>query len=164
VVLLVYLTVHFFAVSVYSYPYPANKGSKLRFYVFPYMYPYFHQSWSLFVPVPKENFNIYVKYDGKDWEDFFYKVYSSNQNYRFGGDEALMLALSNSLRYYVSSVSETSAIEKDDDSNINFVVLKKIIYNYYKEKKGELPGNMEIIIRTKRINSEIDYSHYYKLN
>ena len=159
-----YLTVHFFSVIVYSYPYPANDGSKLRFYVFPYVYPYFHQSWSLFVPVPKENFNVYVKHDEQDWEDLFSKVYSSHQSNRLGGHEALMLALSNSLRYYASSVSETSGLEKDDDSNINFIVLKKIIASYYMVKNGEAPKNIQVIIRIKNINNRLDYSHYYKLN
>ena len=132
--------------------------------MFPYVYPYFHQSWTLFVPVPKENFNVYVKQDDQDWEDLFYNIYSANQNNRFGGNEELMLALSNSLRYYASSVSGTSGIEKDNNSNINFVVLKKIIRNYYTNKFGKTPNNLEIIIRTKDVNNGSDHSHYYKLN
>lgn len=128
------------------------------------MYPYFHQSWSLFVPVPKENFNVYVKYEGGEWEDLFYKVYSYNQNNRFGGNEPIMLAFSNSLRYYASSVSETSSIEKDDDSNVNFVVLKKMITNYYKWKSNGSAKNFKVMIRIRNINGSLDYSHFYTLN
>jgi hypothetical protein len=128
------------------------------------VYPYFHQSWTLFVPVPKENFNVYVKHAGQDWEDLFYEIYSKHQNNRLAGQEELMLALSNSLRYYASSVSDVSSIEKDDDSNINFMVLKKIIVNYYTLRSGNKPKDMEIIIRTKDISGRPDYSHYYKLS
>jgi hypothetical protein len=145
------------------YAYPANEGSKFKFYVFPYVYPYFHQSWTLFAPVPKENFNVYVKHDGGEWEDLFYKLYSSNQNNRFGGNEALMLAFSNSLRYYASSVSELSSKEDDDDTNVNFVVLKKMIVNYYRSGKNPEVKNLEVIIRIRNINGRSDYSHYYKL-
>jgi hypothetical protein len=128
------------------------------------VYPYFHQSWTLFVPVPKENFNVYVKQNGQNWEDLFYAIYSKHQNNRLAGQEELMLALSNSLRYYASSVSDVSSIEKDDDSNINFMVLKKIIVNYYTLRSGNKPKDMEIIIRTKDISGRPDYSHYYKLS
>jgi hypothetical protein len=152
------------SVIAYAYPYPANEGSKLRYYVFPYIYPYFHQSWTLFVPVPKENFNVYVKQDGQEWEDLFYNVYSAHQNNRLGGNEALMLALSNSLRYYASSVKGISGIEKDDDTNVNFTVLRKIVKNYYTLKFEKAPENLKIIIRIKDINKETDHSHYYKIS
>lgn len=126
------------------------------------MYPYFHQSWSLFVPVPKENFNVYVKHDNKDWEDVFQTVISKHHTNRLAGNENLMLALSSSLRYYVSSVNSQNSILNDDDSNINFVVLKKIIKQYYTIKENAPPSNMQIIIVTKNIYGAGNYAHYYR--
>lgn len=152
---------HFLAVLAYASPDVLT--GKFKNYVFPYMYPYFHQSWSLFVPVPKENFNVYVKHDDKDWEDVFQTVITKHHTNRLAGNENLMLAFSSSLRYYVSSVDSQNAILIDDGSNINFVVLKKIIKQYYTIKEKAVPVNMEVIIVTKNIYGEADYAHYYKI-
>lgn len=126
------------------------------------MYPYFHQSWSLFVPVPNENFNVYVKVKGEKWEDVFQNLVRKHQSNRFAGNEDLMLAFSNGLRYYASAVNETSAIMKDDGSNINFVVIKKLALDYYKIKSNQRVE--EIIIVTKCISGAPYYAHYYKIN
>ena len=158
----VYLTVHFLAVLAYASP-EALTG-KFKHYVFPYMYPYFHQSWSLFVPVPKENFNVYVKVNSGPWEDVFQNVVMKHQSNRIAGNENLMLAFSNSLRYYVSSVSDKNQVMVDDDANVNYVVLRNIITQYYRKKSGTEPRNMEIIIVTTNSNKAKQYAHYYKTN
>ena len=157
----VYLTAHFMAVLAYASP-DALTG-KLKHYVFPYMYPYFHQSWSLFVPVPKENFNVYVKIDSGKWEDVFQKIVQDHQTNRLVGNENIMIAFSNSLRYYVSSVSDKSMIMPDDGSNINFVVLKKIIKQYYHVKANTEIRNMDVIVITRSITAGKEYAHYYKI-
>ncbi len=126
------------------------------------MYPYFHQSWSLFAPVPKENFNVYVKAGTGKWEDVFQEIIRSHQTNRFAGNENTMLAFSNSLRYYISSVTDESAIMVNDESNINFEVLKRIIGQYYQLTRNSQPQSMDIIVVTKNTKSGKNYAHYYK--
>lgn len=155
-----YLTLHFSAVIFYASP--GDYFGKMKSYVFPYMYPYFHQSWSLFVPVPKENFNVYVKVHGEKWEDVFQNVVRKHQSNRLGGNEDLMLAFSNGLMYYALSASETNAIITDDASNVNFEVIKKLILQFYKIKSDKVVE--EIIIVCRNIKGTPYYAHYYKIN
>lgn len=142
-----------------------NPASKLSIYSYAYVYPYFHQSWNLFVPTPKQNFSILVKYKTgsktQNWIDIFYQLNSKHQNNRLAGNESLMLAFSNALRYFSSSVEETNGIIENKNSNINFVVLEKIISKYLSLKEKTELQNLEIIINIKSVNSSINHSHYY---
>ena len=156
----VYLIGHFFAVLAYAYP--ANEGSKLKNYVYPYIYPYFHQSWNMFVPVPKQNFNIYVKYDGNNWHDVFNEIVLAHQRNRLGGCENLSLSLSSAVRYYASSVKYENSIEVYKGGNVNYDVLKKIITQYLSQKERSAPKKLEIIIRVINSYGHKDHSHYYK--
>lgn len=157
-----YLAVHFTAIFLYALP--TNSENKFKYLVFPYVYPYFHQDWRMFAPIPKQNFNVYVKHDSKDWKDIFYTVNSAHQKNRLAGNEALLLALSNSLRYYASSVEEITKSESDDASNINFVVLRKIVRNYLALENGTDVKNVEIIIGIKDVERKVKHYHHYKLN
>lgn len=120
----------------------------------------------MFAPIPKQNFNVYIKYrtDKADvqWTDVFNTILSNHQKNRFAGNEALLLSFSNSLRYYASSVNEKSEIEKNDNSNINYIILKKIVVQYIGYKHGELPKQLEIIIGINDVERNIKHYHYYK--
>lgn len=160
-----YLCIHFGAVIAYSYPY--KNPAKLKYYVFPYIYPYFHQDWSMFAPIPTQNFSIYLRYElhgeRTDWHNVFYETLSNHQANRFGGNEAIQLAYSNALRFYSSSISEKSTIETDDHSNLYFFILKKIIVNKIRDEKGVVPEKVEVIIGINDKPKNFIHYHYYKL-
>lgn len=158
----VYLTVHFFAVLVYTFP--AKTESKLKFYVFPYVYPYFHQSWSMFAPIPKQNFSVYVRYNNYGWQDLFNNINRAHQKNRLAGNEAMLLTFSNALWYYAASAKEVNEVKTDDNANINYVMLKKVIRQYLVISNKQEIKNLEIIIRVKNSTNSLDYSHYYKIN
>jgi hypothetical protein len=90
-------------------------------------------------------------------------VNSAHQHNRMGGNEALLFSLSNGLRYYAASVEDKTTMEKDDGSNVNFLVLKKIIINYLTLKNKQVPKNLEVIIRIQDMGNASDHSHYYKI-
>lgn len=112
------------------------------------------------MPPPQQNFKLFVKYSPNEWEDLFDKINSVHQANRLGGKEALLLSLSNSLRYYVASVPPVSRIETDRE-NINFKILEKIIKGYYKNRRNS-SGQSEILIAIENINSNTIHFHYYK--
>ncbi len=157
-----YLAAHFTAIFLYTLP--TTSENKFKYLVFPYVYPYFHQDWRMFAPIPKQNFNVFVKCDNEEWEDLFYTINSVHQKNRLAGNEALLLALSNSLRYYASSVEEKTKTETDDQSNVNYVVLRKIITNYLIHKNGTAAKHVQIIIGIKDVERNIRHYHYYKLH
>lgn len=147
--------------AVLAYAYPVKEGSKLKNHVYPYVYPYFHQSWNMFVPIPKQNFNIYVKYDGSNWQDVFNEIVLKHQRNRLGGSENLSLSLSSAVRYYVSTVKNENTVEVYKGGNVNYDVLEKIIKQYLSQKNGGTPKKLEIIIRVKNSYGSKDHSHYY---
>lgn len=156
-----YLFLHFIAVLAYAFP--GNEEHKLKFYVFPYIYPYFHQSWSMFVPVPTQNFNVYVKIKGEEWKDIIYDINTKHQANRFGGNEATLLSLSSALRFYSSTIKEEqSKLVSDDNSNLNFEVVERIIRSYVMSENKNRPASMDIIIRVRYANTKVDFVHYYK--
>jgi hypothetical protein len=159
--LLAYLTVHFFAVIVYAFP--VKNENRLKAYVFPYIYPYFHQDWSMFVPVPKENYNVYIKYDSKEWSDLLFEINLAHQRNRLAGNEALLFSLANGMRYYAASIKEVSQREEDNSSNVNFLVLRKIITEYIRKKDPGECKNIQVILRIQDMGNHKDHSHYYKL-
>ncbi len=128
------------------------------------MYPFFHQRWALFVPIPKQNFNIYVKYDktNNQWKDVFYEINSAHQKNRWGGNESLLLAFSNALRYYASSVEEKNEFSNFNNSNINFVILKKIIINYLNHVEKTDIKQLQMVIGIREAGKNKSHFHYYK--
>lgn len=159
---MLFLTVHFTAVLVYADPTPANEGSKLKAFSYPYVYPYFHQSWSMFVPIPKQNFNIYIRDEEHGWEDIFGQTLNEHQCNRLGGNENLLLSLVAGVHYYASSVGATNFIATDDGSNPYLKVLEKVLTGYMTSKYGKRPVKMETIIRIHDLSSHKIYAHYYK--
>lgn len=122
----------------------------------------------MFTPVPKQNFNVYVKFKTNDkdadWEDLFYTLNSEHRANRFKGNEAVLLALSNSLRYYATTANETNLMLSVNETNVNYAVLKKIVINYLKHRHNEDINSLQLIIGVHDLERNFDYYHYYKLN
>jgi hypothetical protein len=115
----------------------------------------------MFVPVPKQNYNIYVKHEGSEWNDVLNEIVTKHQNARLGGYENISLALSSAIRYYASSVANENAVLKDDGQNVNLNVIRKIITQYLSLNTGSGPKNLKMIIRIKDVKGDKDHSHYY---
>lgn len=115
----------------------------------------------MFAPIPKQNYNIYVRHEGHDWYDVFNEVVMAHQNNRFGAYENISISLSSAIRYYASSVESANTYKKDDGSNVNLKVIEKILIKYISKKEGAAPKNLEVIIRIRDVNGSGDHSHYY---
>lgn len=115
----------------------------------------------MFVPIPKQNYNIYVKYDGSEWHDVFNEIVIEHQKGRLRGYENISLALSSAIRYYASSVVSENSIESNDGKNVNLNVIKKIILQYLVRKEERVPKDVKMIIRIKDVKGNKDHSHYY---
>lgn len=148
-------------VILYAFP-ERSKTGRSYFLSYAYIYPYFHQSWSLFVPPPRQNFNLYVRYKTKekrtDWSDLFAELNTRHQSNRFAG-EATLLAFSNALRYYATSAGAESRIFPDL-SDLNFSVLQRITEKYLIQKNKEPLHHLEMIVVIHDENGT--YAHYYR--
>lgn len=163
--MLFFLAIHFTAVLFYAIP--LNQKSKLYHYAFAYVYPYFHQNWTIFVPPPTENFNIYVNYKTKnahrDWRDIFFEINTSHQKNRLAGNEFKLLAFANALRYYAISAKPHSKLIKTNNTNVNYLVLEKTIKQYLTLKEKQNIYELKIILGIRPVSCDTcKYYHYYK--
>lgn len=152
------------AVTLYVWP-NKNPSSKLSVYSYAYVYPHFHQNWNLFVPTPKQNFSLCVKYKSdkgeQEWNDIFYELNSVHQSNRLAGNESVLLAFSNALRYFAGSVPDKSEIITDKNSNLNFLILEKMVRTYIEKKEKSKINDLKIIVNIRSISGNDPHSHYY---
>lgn len=118
------------------------------------------------MPTPKQNFAIYVKYKvnekQKDWMNIFYDLNSAHQTNRLSGHESLMLAFTNSLRYYASSVEEKDELISSEQNNINYVVLNKVITNYLNHYEHQKIEQLQMVVGISSADGKKTNFHYYK--
>jgi hypothetical protein len=158
--LLFYLTAHFTAIFIYAAP--NDTENKLKHYASLYIYPYYHQNWGMFVPVPKQNFRVFVRDERHDWRDVFSEVILAHQKNRFGGYENTFLSMSSALRYYAAGSEKTSFFKTDDGTNMNLRVLDQVLLGYWESLYSERSQNMEIIIMITNTDTGKSVAHYYK--
>ncbi len=163
-VLLGGLCCHFVLIFIYSSPIKF-RSEKIKFVSNYYTYPFFHQSWNLFVPAPKAEFHLYVRYYGKDkwysWQDVFQTQLNKRRNNPIKGAELKVLLFSTDMNYLSGSLSETSRVYEVEPMDVNFQILKhavkQYIVNYKCMKKAT---TFEIIFV--RIENKQKIIQYYK--
>jgi hypothetical protein len=158
--MLLYLTAHFTAVLIYAAP--NDNENKLKRCITLYIYPYYHQHWGMFVPVPKQNFRIFMKDDQHDWEDVFSEVLDVHQRCRLGGGENAFLSMGSAIRYYASSSEPANFLKSNNGSNMDLRVLNQVLVGYWQSKYKERPKHMQLIIMITDAQTGISYAHYYK--
>ena len=114
------------------------------------------------MPSEQENYKLFVRYrseDGKtEWRDLFSDLITKHQNNRFAGNEIIVQSLSNALKYYSARMERTSGI-MNDRSNVNFMVLEKIVKQYYFNKEDKNLEGLELLIIIENKNAVL--AQYY---
>lgn len=140
------LLIHFTFIMMYSVCTPL---SKLKTYSQLYVYPIFHQSWQVFVPPPKQNYQLFVRVKENEkwrqWTDVFSDIIQQHKKNPVKGNELLMLTFSNTLRY--SSAELT--VSKLYDGALNSTSLNSLyatIYKYIKNQQSAITA-IEFIVK-----------------
>ncbi|MDO9000303.1 MAG: hypothetical protein Q7W45_11105 [Bacteroidota bacterium] len=125
------LLVHFSSLFIYSKPIVANK-TKIDFYAQGYVYPYFHQNWNLFVPVPDSNYKLYCEFDdeGTQTIDVFSEINIQHQTNRLKGYEPLLVAFSNSIHYFEKNTALREQLNGPVENELSFKMLERVVKNY----------------------------------
>ncbi len=127
------LVFHFVFVIIYASPIKST-NLKLIGYSQKYVYPYFHQSWSLFVPTPKNKNYILIKTQNKsEWKILFPINLTSLSKANFIGSDAISLLFSNALIYELNVLPQKSTIYNLKPTNQEFEILNHEIYSYLKQ-------------------------------
>ncbi len=120
---------------------------KPNFYSTFYSYPFFHQNWSLFVPPPTSNYNLYVRYGNKpETIDVFKELLIKHQKNRLTGYEPILIALSNSIHYFEKEAEGQHFDGGKVDENEKFLIIEKIVKNYLRATVKLKIQNLKIIL------------------
>jgi len=126
---MVALCLHFAFVLHYTLSAGSPSTSLLDRYSSSYSYPYFHQSWKLFVPYPKTNYHIYARARTDKgwtaWTDLFEESVSAHQRNRLAGYELRVLTLSSATNYLGNFLTPDQCCYTVPPVNRNFLVFNK---------------------------------------
>lgn len=127
------LCCHFILIFIYTSPIKV-RSEKLKFISNYYTYPFFHQTWNLFVPAPQAKYHLYVRYYGKekwyDWQDVFQTQINKRSNNPVKGTEFKVLLFSTAMNYLSGSLKETHYVYELEPSDVNFKILKHAVKQY----------------------------------
>lgn len=155
---------HFSLVFVFAAPLNI-KSHKISYLSAFYCYPYFQQSWSLFVPAPNAQCQLYVRYKTlngwSDWKDILQEEYLNHRYNRLIGNENTVLLLSNSTHYAINTLPRNQTIYKEMFSKTELKVLKHEINQYLKNNyQLKTQTNYEVLLLKKE--SKETFSNYFK--
>jgi hypothetical protein len=94
-----------------------------------------------------------------EWQDLFAEINDMHRRNRLAGHESLLLALSNSLRFYAGSGSKSGI--QHDRSNINFLILERIVLRYYSHVKNSSIEKAELLISIEHTDTHQTELYYY---
>ena len=126
------LIIHYVFIFFYASPLSSMK-SKLNGYSQLYCYPFFQQSWSLFVPTPNKKNTVLIKFrNDKKWLKIVPLKSSYNNQRNLVMHDAIHLLFSNSTYYLLNSLPKKSIIYSNKPNTIGFKNFNYILNQYLK--------------------------------
>lgn len=126
------LCLHFGFLIIYTSPLKIN-SPRVNFITKACMGPFFHQNWNLFVPVPKSQHYLFIRYKNAAnhtaWIDILGDCVENNQQNKWKGNEAVSLLFSNSLVYLLNKVPVSTVYPQAPDFT-EFKVLQYEVSHY----------------------------------
>lgn len=147
------LFLHIAMICIYARP--SGRGdTKADYLAGAWVYPYFHQSWSLFTPAPSCNYSLYV-WSGTSPEkrDIFREILTAHRSNRFAGHEASLLAFSNSIHYFEKNSVAQAAVNGPMQGDANFDLLMRAAENYSAYREEEKTSRVKLMLVAKDIHS-----------
>lgn len=158
------LSLHFCIICCYVSPIKIS-SVKLQFFSSYYVYPFFHQQWALFAPIPKKQMALYVRYklnnQWSDWENILQKQINIHQANVTKGNEIKVLLFTNSLTYFFNSQQVEKQLYTQVIDDVNFQIIKYEVEHEISQC-GKIQGitNFEIIATCKEDTTSKAY--YFK--
>lgn len=156
IVILVCLVGHFFWIALYGSRYLSNDTTKIMTIAQRYTFPIFHQNWNLFVPGPKNEHCLLVRFKQQQtwsaWEDILQQEYIKRRKNPCSGRDALVLLFSSNLHQVVYDMRDSSVVLEALPNKNSFKVLDYSVRQYlkmYKNLPSQTPYEIMIVKRHK---------------
>lgn len=161
--LLLFLGFHF--LFLVNYTAPVKTGGKLTSISNLYCYPFFHQQWTVFVPAPTKQFDLYMRNGtGKIWQPWInvtQRFIKKQRQHPLEGRETEVLLLSNSINYVAYDLGEGNKVFYEKPNLPSFKVMERaanyFFRNYACWKEGK---QYELVLVTKAPGKT--YVYYFK--
>lgn len=141
------LALHFGMVGLHVNPFRAPE--KPSFWGDWYCSPFFTQGWTLFAPVPDNNYMIFVDYelDGrKVRREIFRDLVLKHRTNRFAGLEPLVVAFANSIHFFEHTTEMQQALNGPVKDELYFDMLLHAVRRYEVNRCGGEPKNFRMIL------------------
>jgi len=117
---------------IFFYALPFGTKNKFTFFSQAYVYPFFHQNWNLFAPVPDSNYRLFVEYrkESVHKTDLFSDLVAKHQSNRLAGYGTLVLVFSNSIHYFEKNTGLLSSLNGPVVNDEYFMIIEHEVNNY----------------------------------
>lgn len=165
VIFVAIIALHFILIGLFSSPL-SDKSSRLKNLGFVYSYPFFYQSWKLFVPPPQNKYELYVRVKDEtsqtwnNWFDMFANIRCGFNKQSIGEKELLTLLFSTEMNYAVTELGESKIFESLPESHDLKILNHSIKHNLKRQSLYNNSCQYEILLVTKR--QEKTYTYYIK--
>ncbi|MES2133027.1 MAG: DUF5819 family protein [Bacteroidota bacterium] len=134
VALFLFLAGHF--LLVFNYASPFKIGKPLSSASNRYCYPFFHQQWTVFVPTPTRQFDLYIRNgNGTSWQlwmNVTKTLIKKNRKSIIMGKETEVLLVTNAINYLVYDLGDTNHVYEQKPDLPSFKVLEHAARNYFR--------------------------------
>ncbi len=144
------LLMHF--VMVWLYVNPFQKEAERSFWGQWYCTPFFSQGWTMFIPVPENNYMIFVDYEvngEKKRDEIFADLVRTHRSNRLAGYEPLVVAFNNSIHFFEYNTTLQKNLNGPVRNDLYFDIIRHSAKQYTKHICKCEPANFRMILLIK---------------
>jgi len=161
--MLLFLGFHFLALLHYAAP--VSVGARLKAASALYCYPYFHQQWTVFVPAPDRQSDLYIRNgEGAVWQPWHPVTQGLIRRQRqcpWAGREMEALLLTNAISYVRHDLGAQTLIFDKAPDLPSFQVMERAARYYFRNYRCWAEGrDYELLLVTKAPGKT--YVYYFK--
>jgi hypothetical protein len=146
-----FLVLHFTMVWLYVNPFQSEKDRS--FWGQWYCTPFFTQGWTMFVPVPQNNYLLFISYEsaGKKYSrELYQSLVMKHRENRVAGYEPVVVAFTNSIHFFEYNTPLREKLNGPiSENDLYFRILKHSAVNYLKNECKCVPEHVRLTLLVK---------------
>ena len=166
VVLMAFLGAHF--LLIFNYASPLKMGKPLSSASNRYCYPFFHQQWTVFVPTPNKQFDLYIRNGNatswQQWINVTKILIQKNRKNIIMGKETEVLLVTNAINYLAYDLGDTNRIYEQKPNLPSFKVLEHAARNYFRNYRCWREGKQYEIAVVAKSPEKTTYYYFKNLS